>query len=356
MADDLVGTLDQLTSVLKTKMYNGSTLPPIFIFSESYGGKVAPVFGSKIVEAQAKGKLSDVILGGVAIGDGAVSMMDAGMTYPDYLWQTSQIDIVQWQNLTLIATAMEMSYSWGDFHTANTMLSVLMGSIANMTDDVFFYNIIYHHQPSPSLKADTEAHMEALGRVRSLITQYPNMTRHEQRKMVKELEAQIKLENPMKKLTIDYNGANVKELMNKQMRKKFGIIPKNVKWGSQALECYMHLADELIIDVIESVDACLNDGVRVIVYNGMLDFIINSVGQDKWISKLGWSDLKNYYESPRVPLYAPSQAKDQRTGAFYKGYKNLEYYWMLMSGHMVPIDAPEMSLEMLRRILNDVRY
>ena len=63
VADDLVVTLAEISTMLKAKHYNSSTLPPIFVFSESYGGKVAPVFGAKIVEAQAKGLLPDVTLG-----------------------------------------------------------------------------------------------------------------------------------------------------------------------------------------------------------------------------------------------------------------------------------------------------
>ena len=48
---------------LNFRYYGGGAVPPIYIFSESYGGKVAPVFGSHIIKAQKAGRLSDVILG-----------------------------------------------------------------------------------------------------------------------------------------------------------------------------------------------------------------------------------------------------------------------------------------------------
>ena len=285
---------------------------------------MAPVFGAKIVEAQAKGYLKGVVLGGVAIGDGAVSLLDAGMEYPGYLYQTSQIDFSQYSLLQSYAFEMEASYLKGDFNTSSMLLGVIMESIVNSTDEVFFYNIMYHHQPSPSL-------MRRRGKAASL--------RH-----------------PMQQLTIDYNGDNVKKLMNTEIRKKFGMIPAGVKWGGQALECHSYLADEMIIDVIDSVDECLDKGVRVIVYNGMLDFIINSAGQERWMQKLKWKNLKNYYEQERVPLYPPSEKSSMRTGAFFKSYENFEFYWILMSGHMVPIDVPEMSLEMVRRIITNEQY
>ena len=141
------------------------------------------------------------------------------------------------------------------------------------------------------------------------------------------------------------------------MRDKFGIIPKAVKWGGQAIDCHTFLSDEMIIDVIASVDECLAKNVRVIIYNGMLDLIINSAGQDMWIKRLKWQHLEAYYKlAKRVPVYPPSLVKEQRTGAFHKAYKNFEYYWLMMSGHMVPIDVPEMSLEMVHRIISGENF
>ena len=346
VADDLVTALGEISTQLRSKHYN-SSLPPIFIFSESYGGKVAPVFGSKIVEAQAKGFLSEVKLGGVAIGDGAVSLVDAGAMYPDYLFQVSQIDYSQYKTMKALAYDMEIAYKSGDFNTSSNYLGVMMAMIQNVTDDVFFYNIIYHHQPAPSLKKASESYHKTIEMMQSMET-YGIMSKLEKKKFITSLKSSS---SPMEKLTIDYNGDNVKKLMNGKMREKFGIIPDTIKWGAQGLDCHSYLADEMIIDVIDSVDDCLEKGVRVIVYNGMLDLIINSAGQDKWINKLSWSGLPEYYKQNRIPLYPPSLVKEQRTGAFHKAYKNFEYYWVLMSGHMVPIDAPEMSLEMVRRIL-----
>ena len=346
VADDLVTALGEISTQLRSKHYNPS-LPPIFIFSESYGGKVAPVFGSKIVEAQAKGFLSEVKLGGVAIGDGAVSVVDSASMWPEYLYQISQIDIYQRTLMQRMADTMEDAYKAGDLDTAYKLLGSLMETIANFTDDVFLYNILYHHQPNPPLKTNVEEYWRNLDNLKHL-KNYKEMTRAERRAYLDSIKSQTRRWLP---LTVDYNGNNLDTLMKKKIRRKLGIIPMNVTWGGQAIQCYVHLGDELILDVIDSVDDCLEKGVRVIVYNGMLDLIINSAGQDKWINKLSWSGLPEYYKQNRIPLYPPSLVKEQRTGAFHKAYKNFEYYWVLMSGHMVPIDAPEMSLEMVRRIL-----
>ena len=244
-----------------------------------------------------------------------------------------------------------------DYQSANMILGFMMSRIQDMTDDVFFYNIRYHHQPSPSLKTNQGVSSDEQARDEQYLRKYyTQLTKPEKEALLRYFGERYEIGSIFKSLAIDYNGANVKKLMNNQMREKFGIIPESVKWGGQALTVYEHLADELIIDVIESVDDCLKENVRVINYNGMLDMIINSAGQDKWINKLKWSGLKNYYLQDRIPLYPPSLAKDMKTGAFFKAYDNFEYYWILMSGHMVPIDSPEMAREMVRRIVNKEGY
>ena len=39
---------------------------------------------------------------------------------------------------------------------------------------------------------------------------------------------------------------------------------------------------------------------------------------------------------------------------FVKSYSNLAMYWVLDSGHSVPVDVPDVALRMLNRILDDV--
>ena len=63
------------------------------------------------------------------------------------------------------------------------------------------------------------------------------------------------------------------------------------------------------------------------------------------------TELKAYYQVPKVPLYAPSQEKTKNTGAFVKEYEIFHFYIILNAGHMVTFDASEMALSMVNRIL-----
>ena len=80
--------------------------------------------------------------------------------------------------------------------------------------------------------------------------------------------------------------------------------------------------------------------------------ICSSLRADKWIAKLDWEGLPEFENTNRVPLYTPSGLKDRNTAAFYKAYRNLELYYILKAGHMVPSDNGEMALEMVKRIID----
>ena len=90
----------------------------------------------------------------------------------------------------------------------------------------------------------------------------------------------------------------------------------------------------------------------MIVYEGQLDMICGTLGAELWISKIKWDGLSEFLKASRKPLYAPSKLEKRETGAFLKSYKNFGLYYILNAGHMVPIDAPEMALEMIKSVLN----
>jgi serine carboxypeptidase 1 len=79
--------------------------------------------------------------------------------------------------------------------------------------------------------------------------------------------------------------------------------------------------------------------------------ICDTPGAEQWIKKLNWEYLPEFLKSPRVTLYPPSGIKSKNTGAFLKKYSTLELYYILKAGHMVPSDAGEMALEMVKRVI-----
>ena len=61
--------------------------------------------------------------------------------------------------------------------------------------------------------------------------------------------------------------------------------------------------------------------------------------------------MSGFHDEKRTTLYNPVTNLPEM---FVKSYQNLAMYWILNSGHSVPVDEPEVALRMLNRILDEV--
>uniref|UniRef100_A0AAY5E7Y9 Carboxypeptidase n=1 Tax=Electrophorus electricus TaxID=8005 RepID=A0AAY5E7Y9_ELEEL len=129
---------------------------------------------------------------------------------------------------------------------------------------------------------------------------------------------------------------------------KLGIIPKSVTWGGQAEAVFVNMAGDFMKPVIDIVDQLLAAGVNVTIYNGQLDLIVDTMGQEMWVKKLKWDGLQAFNQMKWTALEDPAAAK--QTGAFFKIYKNFAFYWILKAGHMIPSDQAQMALRMMKMV------
>ena len=87
----------------------------------------------------------------------------------------------------------------------------------------------------------------------------------------------------------------------------------------------------------------LENGVKVLIYSGDLDFICNWKGGDLWTNKLPWSGQKEFNRQKYVK---------KATGyGESKKWKNFEFLRFYDAGHMVPYDKPKESVMMLNEFL-----
>ncbi len=86
---------------------------------------------------------------------------------------------------------------------------------------------------------------------------------------------------------------------------------------------------------------------QVVVYSGQLDLICDTIGTELWVQKLKWAGLQKYNSAPRKTIR--SQTTNQPV-AFVKQFENFSFYWILDAGHMVPSDAGEASMLMVKMV------
>ena len=290
---------EDLLTLLKTFMNILSAFQriPLYIFSESYGGKMTAAFGYRLYEAVRKREII-CKFEGVGLGASWISPVDFIMTWGPYLYQFNLLDQHSLKKIMVISRETVTAVKAEQYLKAISLLSKQQQLILSLTNNVDFYNALKHKLPFQ-----------------------PNVA--------------------------------LAQLMNGRIKKKLGI-PKNVRWGAQRVNVSEYQKIELLKPVTEQVSKLLQNSVPVVVYQGQLDVICNTPGAERWIKKLNWAGLKNFLLAKRKPLYLKGHST-RNTAAFLKEYSYLKLYYILKAGHRIPIDAGEMTLEMLNQVLRNQR-
>jgi len=299
---------------------------PIYIFSESYGGKMTAAFSQAIHQAVQQ-KTLVCNFKGFAMGDSWISPIDSVKTWGPYLYTMSLIDengLVQVNNL---ANKAEDAIAAGEWTKSTQLWAEAEDLIDTLTDGVNLYNIL-------KWNSDEEVKDHTL---------YFR-------------KAKQALQGSAPRISKAMVGAMANDelasLMNGKIRKKLGIIPDSVTWGGQSGAVFDNQREDFMKPVINIVDDLLNNtDLQVIVYTGQLDLIVDTLGTEQWVGKLSWPGLAHYLQASRVPLLNPTTTANIPL-AYVKQYKNLSFYWILNAGHMVPQDSGLGALLMIDKILS----
>ncbi|EYU36150.1 hypothetical protein MIMGU_mgv11b023471mg, partial [Erythranthe guttata] len=78
--------------------------------------------------------------------------------------------------------------------------------------------------------------------------------------------------------------------------------------------------------------------------NGIIKEILREAGNLRWVTAMGWYGRKNFELAPSNPFVV-----DGVKVGIKKNYGSLTFLKVFNAGHMVPMDQPKASLEMLTR-------
>ncbi|PWN20484.1 hypothetical protein BCV69DRAFT_283369 [Microstroma glucosiphilum] len=90
----------------------------------------------------------------------------------------------------------------------------------------------------------------------------------------------------------------------------------------------------------------IEDGVRVLIYNGIADAMCNHYGNEAWVAKLQTSFLEEYTEAKKQDWVLEDGHKAGWIKRAGKGAGSIAYLHIFEAGHMVPHDQPVAALEM----------
>jgi len=297
------------------------TTNPFYIFCESYGGKMTAATALALHQEIEAGNM-ECNLQGVGLGDAWNSPMDSVNTWAEYLYQMSLLDELGRKKVEQSAAATQKACDDGEWEKATNLWSLTESVIIRETDNVDFYNILFPHHATVSRRIQERRHKWS-GVRDELVTAYA-----------------IHVDN--------YAADPLDTLMNGMVKEYLGI-PKIVRWGSQSGNVFNQQAGDFMKDNIDTVDQLIEAGLKVAVYNGQLDLIVDTPGQELWMKKLNSNNAVTLQSLSWSPEYA---YVGQDTGGYSKRIDNLSFWWVLKAGHMVPADQGEFMLYLLDSVIS----
>ncbi|XP_076677080.1 retinoid-inducible serine carboxypeptidase [Andrena cerasifolii] len=284
---------------------------PIYITTESYGGKMGAEFALVWYKAQKAGTINSN-LRGVALGDAWISPIDSVMTWAPFLLATGMVDTAGYNKIQDAAQKTQTAVKAGDWLTSTTLWGYTENVIAKVTNNVDFYNIL------TKIKSGRMSYSLAgkFGPKPSLYNENSIGTQDD-----------VELGN----------------LMNGPVKKALGL---SVKHNEQANKVFDMLRTDFMRPVIDKVELLLNQtDLKVVVLTGQLDLIVDTPGTLQWVEKMKWKNAAAWLNSSRLPLTSNGIVE-----GYVKSYSNFSVYWVNRAGHMVPKDNPAAMAQILKKL------
>lgn len=146
-----------------------------------------------------------------------------------------------------------------------------------------------------------------------------------------------------------YDFSNIdKYLAQPEVLQALGINTDKSEWS----ECNFDVNSMFSADWMKNFHTVLPDmlysGIRVLIYAGDCDFVCNWIGNKEWTKALDWRGHDAYNSAPDKDwMYGDKVVGEARSA------QGLTFLKILDAGHMVPLDQPEYSLEMLKIFIHD---
>nr|GMD24098.1 serine carboxypeptidase-like [Ipomoea batatas] len=269
-----------------------------FITGESYAGHYIPALGSRVNQGNKKKEGIPINLKGLAIGNGLTNPELQYPAYPDFALDNKLISKSDHDDLMqLVPDCQEAvrqcnSVGGSACGEANNRCQVIFNQILGIADNINYYDI--------RRKCDGGS--------------------------------------------LCYNFSNVETFLNTQsVKDALGV--GGIDWVSCSSEVYDYISSDWFKNLAVGIPSILEDGINLLVYAGEYDLICNWLGKELEMGSsfaVVWAG--GFGAAPNVTFSVDGQEK-----GIEKSYGPLTFLKVHDAGHMVPMDQPEASLEMLRR-------
>ncbi|KEG15519.1 putative serine carboxypeptidase (CBP1), putative,serine peptidase, Clan SC, Family S10 [Trypanosoma grayi] len=154
--------------------------------------------------------------------------------------------------------------------------------------------------------------------------------------------------------TLCYNFDGVDKFMNRgDVQKALGADPQ--PWESCNMSVNLMFAIDWLKNFNYTIPALLEDGVRVMIYAGDMDFICNWIGNKNWTLAMQWPGQDAFNAAADVPFATPdgTVAGLIRSVATDTSPLHFSFVQVYNAGHMVPMDQPAAASAIINNFMQN---
>ncbi|XP_059429394.1 serine carboxypeptidase-like isoform X2 [Corylus avellana] len=264
-----------------------------YITGESYAGHYIPAFASRVHQGNKAKEGIHINLKGFAIGNGLTNPEIQYQAYTDYALDMGIIKKSDYDKINKLlpqcAQAIKKcSEGGGDCVDSYVVCNNIFNQIMNIAGDINYYDIR------------------------------------------KKCEGDL-----------CYDFSNMETFLNqKTVRDSLGV--GDIEFVSCSSQVYEAMLVDWMKNLEVGIPALLEDGIKLLVYAGEYDLICNWLGNSRWVHAMEWSGQKQFGASATVPFLV-----DGAEAGLLNSHGPLSFLKVHDAGHMVPMDQPKASLEML---------
>ncbi|KPA78508.1 putative mitochondrial serine carboxypeptidase (CBP1) [Leptomonas pyrrhocoris] len=141
----------------------------------------------------------------------------------------------------------------------------------------------------------------------------------------------------------------LKFFSNAELRARLGVAD-GVQWSVCNDDVSQLFDNDELRNFDYAIPPILAAGVPVMLYVGDLDYSCNWMGNKAWATALEWPGKAGFNAAPDVEFTV-----NGRTAGQERKYGNFSFVRVYDAGHMVPMDQPEVALEVVSKILRNAR-
>jgi carboxypeptidase C (cathepsin A) len=124
-------------------------------------------------------------------------------------------------------------------------------------------------------------------------------------------------------------------------RKAFGVS-ENVHFVDDNQQMYNDFSADISTSYKRSLERILSLRLKVLIYNGQNDFIVNTAGVLTYLNTLEWPLSKQWRNTKKKNW---EEYGEDNLG-WFKEYGNLNFVQIRNAGHLVPSDQPRIAWKM----------